>query len=163
MIRVRDATDLDIPAMFALEQHAAEAAHWPEGEYHKAVDREQKPERVVVVIEESEVLGFIVARVLRDEWEIENVVVSQLARRRGLGCRLVGELMDRARVQGARSVFLEVRASNHAARGLYERWAFQPAGRRTAYYSDPVEDAVLLRFDFLPTLSKAVEGPLERC
>ncbi|MBZ5646476.1 MAG: ribosomal protein S18-alanine N-acetyltransferase [Acidobacteriia bacterium] len=157
MIRVRVATPDDVPAMLAVEHHAATAAHWNEREYRKALEP-GTPEREVLVIEEGALLGFIVARVLGDEWEIENVAVSGPARRRGLGSRLVGELLDRARARRARSVFLEVRESNQAARLLYEKWAFLPAGRRKAYYSDPVEDALLFRFSFPLSLSKAVEG-----
>jgi len=52
------------------------------------------------------------------------------------------------RSRGGIDVYLEVRESNHAARALYEKWAFQEAGRRKSYYRDPDEDALLLRFSF---------------
>jgi len=42
-------------------------------------------------------------------------------------------------------VFLEVRASNLAARKLYERVGFIEAGSRPRYYRDPAEDAVVYR------------------
>jgi len=159
MIRVRPATASDIPAMLSLEHHSVTAAHWSEEVYRRALDPAARPERVVLVIEEGAVLGFLVARVLADEWEIENVAVSGPARRRGLGSRLVGELLDRARDRGVRAVSLEVRESNRAARLLYEKWAFLPAGRRKAYYTDPVEDALLFRFNFPQPVSKPVEAP----
>ena len=79
------------------------------------------------------------------EWEIENIAIAGPARRRGLGTRLLGELLDLARAQGAESVFLEVRESNHAARALYEKWSFIESGRRKKYYKDPEEDAILYR------------------
>lgn len=157
MVRVRPATPADLPAMLAVEQHSDTAAHWNEGEYRKAF-QPGAPERAVLVIEEGAVLGFLVARVLGEEWEIENLAVSGPARRRGLGSRLVGELLDRARARGAHSVFLEVRESNQAARHLYEKWDFRPAGRRKAYYSAPVEDALLFRLNFPQPPPKAVEG-----
>ena len=43
----------------------------------------------------------------------------------------------------AESVFLEVRESNTAARGLYEKLAFHQTGRRKSYYCAPLEDAIL--------------------
>jgi ribosomal-protein-alanine N-acetyltransferase len=58
---------------------------------------------------------------------------------------LLGEFLELARAEGAETVFLEVRASNQAARFLYEKWAFLEAGRRKAYYRNPVEDAVVCR------------------
>ena len=39
---------------------------------------------------------------------------------------------------------LEVRASNEAARGLYEKYGFQQAGLRPGYYQHPREDAVIM-------------------
>ena len=53
----------------------------------------------LVLSEENDVQGFVIARVVRDEWEIENIAVAGAARRRGLGTRLLSELLDMARAQ----------------------------------------------------------------
>ena len=75
-------------------------------------------------------------------------VAAELVRR-GIGTKLVGALISRARSEAAAAILLEVRESNLAARGLYERQGFREVGRRRGYYADPVEDAILysLRFD----------------
>lgn len=130
-----------------LERHAATAAHWAESDYQRLFLPEAA-ERLALVLEEAEVQAFIVARVAAAEWEIENVAVAGPARRRGLGARLLGELLNRLRARGAEAVFLEVRASNQAARALYEKWAFVECGRRKAYYRDPGEDALQYRLTF---------------
>ncbi len=147
MTRVRPATSADIPALIALERASSTAAHWSEPQY-SGIFEPGGPERVALVAAEEAVLGFIVAQVIGDEWEIENVVVAAAARRRGLGRLLVSELVERARRRAARNLQLEVRESNHAARRLYESSGFQLAGRRKAYYADPVEDALLFRLGF---------------
>ncbi|HEV8385347.1 MAG TPA: ribosomal protein S18-alanine N-acetyltransferase [Candidatus Acidoferrales bacterium] len=147
-MKVRPATPADIPAMLALERHAATAAHWREDDYGRIFAASEGTIHVVLVIEEEQVVGFIVARTIGDEWEIENVAVAGQARRRGLGTRLLGEFLDLARNSGARAVFLEVRESNLAARALYEKWAFVENGRRKGYYRDPEEDALIYKFDF---------------
>lgn len=145
--------------MMALERRAATAAHWSEADYARIFSPgEGGPRRVALVLEEEAVVGFIVAHVFGPEWEIENVAVAGPARRRGLAARLLGELMDLARRQGASSVFLEVRESNAAARALYEKWAFVEAGRRRSYYCHPDEDAVLYSFSFPSHPPKAVDG-----
>ena len=138
---VRPATSADIAAMMLLETHAVTAAHWSRQEYEQlfAADR---PRREALVIEREGIQGFLVARALDKEWEIENMAVSGPARRHGLGTRLLGEFLDRARVAGAKMVFLEVRESNQAARALYEKWAFVQSGRRKGYYRRPEEDAI---------------------
>lgn len=86
--------------------------------------------------------GFLVARVVASEWEIENVAVAPCAHRQGVGGALVRESVERARRAGATSVTLEVRESNGAARRLYERAGFRQDARRRGYYHQPEEDAL---------------------
>ncbi len=45
---------------------------------------------------------------------------------------------------GAQRATLEVRRSNEVARRLYEQFGFAVAGVRRAYYTHPVEDALVL-------------------
>ena len=147
-LSIRSAASADLPAMMSLEKHAATAAHWTAQQY-EALFRAHSPERTALIIEdESGLRGFVIARVVHREWEIENIAVAGPARRRGLGTRLLGELLDQARGRGADAVFLEVRESNRAARALYEKWAFLESGRRPRYYKDPEEDAILYRLGF---------------
>jgi ribosomal-protein-alanine N-acetyltransferase len=145
MIRVRPATHDDLPRLREIAQRAATAAQWSPRHYEQVFS----PERLALVIEQdAQVMGFIVGRAVNEEWEIENIAVTGDARRRGLGSHLLGEFLHHIRDSGATQAFLEVRESNGAARALYEKWAFIEAGRRRAYYQDPPEDAVLLKFSF---------------
>jgi ribosomal-protein-alanine N-acetyltransferase len=91
------------------------------------------------------VAGFAIARCGVDEWEIENVVVDPGLRRQGIARLLIQEVLRQARDRDATDVFLEVRESNVAARGLYSKLGFAEQGRRPRYYHDPQEDAVLMR------------------
>ena len=52
---------------------------------------------------------------------------------------------------GVRSLYLEVRESNSAARALYAALGFQQVGRRRGYYQHPSEDALLLKRDLAST------------
>jgi len=106
----------------------------------------------------SKLAGFIVARIVGPEWEIENLAVCAAARRQHLGTRLVLEIVELARSRGATSVWLEVRQSNSAARALYEGCGFVQTGSRVDYYRDPAEDAVLYRHQLLELFSKPIEG-----
>ncbi len=65
-------------------------------------------------------------------------------RRQGIGGALVAACMAWAATTGATTIRLEVRASNVPALALYKRYGFSTLGVRRAYYSVPVEDAVLL-------------------
>jgi len=48
------------------------------------------------------------------------------------------------RARGARLATLEVRASNEAARRLYERLGFRERTVRRGYYTKPAEDGLVL-------------------
>ena len=175
-VRVRLAEPVDLPRLVEIASHSATAAQWNQAEYLKLFspdERKALPEvdpqivnqkiaspeiidplsqaqpRTALVVEHSgNVVGFIVGRQVEDEWEIENIAVTGSARRCGLGSRLVGELLDLVRSRGGKTVFLEVRESNRAARSLYEKWAFLEVGRRKMYYQNPAEDALVLKFIF---------------
>ena len=146
-IRVRSAALSDVPTVMAFAAHAATAANWSEQQY-VATFSAAGHHLCLVIEDQGEVVGFVVARMLDREWEVLNIAVAGAARRRGLATRLMGELMERARRAGAEEIFLEVRESNHSARALYEKWAFEPSGRRKAYYKNPQEDALVYRFSF---------------
>jgi ribosomal-protein-alanine N-acetyltransferase len=165
-VRVRPAELADLPWLVEIASHSATAAQWNQTEYLKLFAADQveaqaqtnpqianpniksKPRTTLVVEQEGSVVGFIVGRQVEDEWEIENIAVTGAARRCGLGSRLVGELLDLAAKRGGKSIFLEVRESNRAARSLYEKWAFLEVGRRKMYYQNPPEDALVLKFKF---------------
>jgi ribosomal-protein-alanine N-acetyltransferase len=145
--------------MTAMERSCASAAHWTPGQYLDALDS-SGVERLVLVAEApvhsasneaarsdaGGLQGFLVARHVAAEWELENIVVAPSARRNGLGQRLLGALLAAARETNSSSVFLEVRESNAPARNLYEKAGFEQTGRRKSYYADPAENAILYRF-----------------
>lgn len=82
------------------------------------------------------------------ELEIYNIAVHPADRRRGLARRLTGLILEAGRALELERALLEVRESNLPARSLYEGLGFTACGRRAAYYSAPVEDAVLYEYRF---------------
>ena len=139
---VRSAIAGDIPSIMAIELEAETAAHWPAAEYERIFMPGGIPRIALVVESDGQITGFIVARCIDQEWELENVAVRPASRRQGLGRTLVERLLRIAREASSARIFLEVRESNHDARGLYSQLGFRETGRRPAYYSHPVEDAV---------------------
>jgi ribosomal-protein-alanine N-acetyltransferase len=116
---------------------------------------ETSPRRLLLVAEiERLPHGFLVARSAHpSEWEIENVVVAEPARRHGLGAALVEAFLGRVRAEkqtesGVWGIYLEVRESNLAARRLYEKCGFVIDRRREGYYSHPDESAILYHLLF---------------
>ena len=66
---------------------------------------------------------------------------ARLARRRGIGRHLLGDLLARH----AGEFFLEVRESNFAARRFYEYAGFQEIAKRLQYYTNPIEAAIVMK------------------
>ncbi len=142
-VTIRSAAPEDVPAILTIEQLAPGAAHWTSEQYNKLVDS-----GVVLVSEEAakqagKLCGFVCAKAVAGEWEIENLAVSAEFLRRGIATELVRALIHRAENDAASAILLEVRESNLPARHLYEKHGFRKVGRRLLYYRDPVEDAIL--------------------
>ena len=89
--------------------------------------------------------GFVASRLVADELHINNIAVRPAYRRRGLGGALLHAVMKEGLRLGARLAVLEVRAANRAAQALYESYGFRVVGRRGGYYSEPPEDALVMR------------------
>jgi len=98
----------------------------------------------VVRTSERPVVGFCAFWLVVDEIHINNVAVLPELRGQGIGSALMRRVFDEAHGLGARRATLEVRASNDGARRLYERLGFYVAGTRRDYYTNPVEDALIL-------------------
>lgn len=79
-----------------------------------------------------------------DQAHINNLAVRPELRRRGLGIQMLEAVMVEAQRLGAGSLTLEVRRSNIAAQRLYQKAGFQEEGVRKSYYTQPVEDALIL-------------------
>lgn len=136
---IRSGTLKDVPAILALERQAPSAGHWTTAQYNGLVNT-----GVVLVAEErGKLCGFVCAKALLGEWEIENVVVAAECLRLGIASELMRRLIQRAKSEAAPVIRLEVRESNLPARALYERHGFREAGRRRSYYTEPAEDAIL--------------------
>ncbi|MEK6280427.1 MAG: ribosomal protein S18-alanine N-acetyltransferase [Acidobacteriota bacterium] len=88
--------------------------------------------------------GYIVGRLGADELHINNVAVREKYRGRGIGFDLLNSILREGRRAGATRAFLELRAGNTAALALYEKCGFQVTSRRTRYYSEPLEDALVM-------------------
>ena len=131
----------DIPAMRVLASQSPEAAQWTE--QHYAAMSADESRLALVAVERGKVLGFLVVHDIAGECEMENIVVSPDERRQGIARELLSELLKKAVQRGIRTIHLEVRGQNRAARALYERLAFVQSGVRRNYYDCPADDAIL--------------------
>ncbi|UFJ43429.1 ribosomal protein S18-alanine N-acetyltransferase [Brevibacillus humidisoli] len=103
-----------------------------------------KHARYVVAEVEGQVIAYCGMWLLVDEAHITNVAVHPHYRGRGIGERLMRQMMGLALLQGGEKMTLEVRPSNHSARRLYKKLGFMEHGIRRKYYTDNDEDAIIM-------------------
>lgn len=96
------------------------------------------------------IVGWCAARLVAPEAELLKIAVAKERRRQGIGAALLGHLCRALHDVGICELFLEVRGRNHPALSLYGRFGFTEIGRRPAYYSEPEDDALLLRRHLQP-------------
>jgi [ribosomal protein S18]-alanine N-acetyltransferase len=146
-LRIRTLERGDIAAVLAIQRACPEVAQWSAADYESVARGEMAG---WIADERSRAAGFLIARHLVQEMEILNLAVRPDCRRRGVGTRLLRAVLSSGEAARARQVTLEVRASNRAGLAFYERHKFRLAGRRRAYYRDPIDDALLLALDLKP-------------
>jgi [ribosomal protein S18]-alanine N-acetyltransferase len=142
-MHIRPATSNDIPAMLAIEKASPEASHWSLNTYQQIFTGTAVRLALIVVDEDDDVAGFLVARLVPGEWELENIVIASHNRRCGYGSLLLEQLLYRARLESPTKISLEVRESNAPARSLYEQFSFRQLSTRSGYYEHPKEDAIV--------------------
>jgi [ribosomal protein S18]-alanine N-acetyltransferase len=135
LFQVRPAGEADLEALLRIGAQSPEAAQWQPDAYR------DRP--CLVALSGARVVGFLGWRaVASDEREILNLAVDPAFRRRGVASLLVRRFLE----DFAGTVFLEVRASNQAARKFYEELGFRQVGLRRGYYPPDWEDAVVMGF-----------------
>ena len=79
-----------------------------------------------------------------NEADVTNVACNEEFRRRGFAGEILVNLIEKGKERGIKAFFLEVRSSNTAAIGLYEKLGFKTEGVRKSFYRDPKEDALIM-------------------
>ena len=90
------------------------------------------------------IVGFCSFWLVLNELHINNLAVAPAERSAGVATALLTHVLADGAKVGAHRATLEVRRSNDPARRLYEKFGFSIAGARPAYYTNPVEDALVL-------------------
>lgn len=145
-ILVRDLGPEDVPEVLAIER-ASFTTPWSEILFMNEIFKPRSLPKVAVIGEQ--IVGYICANYLLDEAHILNVTVHPDFRKLGIASSLVHSMIDLLRKAGSRTIYLEVRISNEAALRMYEKAGFRTISARKAYYTLPVEDAIIMAL-YLP-------------
>ena len=138
------ATPADLPEIIALER-GCYSDPWPASAFASLPGNDRVYFGVARNRDRGHVVGYAIAWYVMDEGELANLAVAPAARRQGVGRSLLDAVMSDAAERGTKQLYLEVRASNVAARELYAAREFEEVGKRKSYYRSPTEDALILR------------------
>lgn len=141
-------TEEDISEVLAIEQ-ASFSTPWSENMFRRELKFSLSRNLVATVWGEGhrEIAGYVNFWVIADEIHLHNIAVRKDRQRAGVASALMGEVIRRARKEGAWRAILEVRRSNDGARKLYEKFGFAIVGVRPLYYDDTKEDALIMWAD----------------
>ena len=139
----RLSTPADLDGVLAIEQASFNnptTREWYEAEL-------KRPEVCYIYVlrtPDHPVAAFCAFWRVAEQIHINNLAVLPEVRGKGLASRLLAAVMAESAQMGVDSATLEVRRSNLAALRLYAKAGFTEAGVRRNYYTQPVEDALVL-------------------
>ncbi len=135
-------TQADLDAVMRIEP-TIYSHPWTRGNFKDSLDSGYS---AWVMESAGEVLGYALVMLVLDEAHLLNISIAKAYQGQGLGRFLLAHMVAVSRQHGATNLFLEVRASNRQAIGLYEAMGFCEMGIRRNYYPahHGREDAVLM-------------------
>jgi ribosomal-protein-alanine N-acetyltransferase len=137
---IREMRRTDIPAVAELESEIYPTPWSPRVFFDElAIDSRSY---VVAIDSGGTLVGYGGLLLVEEDAHITTVAVDPEVRGQHIGTRLMLALVESALDAGARHLTLEVRITNSVAQGLYDRFGFEPVGRRKNYYKD--EDALVM-------------------
>lgn len=140
MITVSHAQRSDVVAVAAMEELIfSDAMH-----VHVLEDAVES-NLFLVARKNDEIVGYFIGQCVLDEMEILRIAISPNYRRLGYGRFLLNAAKQVAIKRGITYCYLEVRESNSNAIALYKSFDFLQYGRRSRFYRQPDEDAILMK------------------
>ena len=138
---LRTADEAMLPAILSIEQESFPIP-WSEGSFLSELYSEDA--FVQAAFAGDELAGYCVTHFSPDDGEIYKIAVRNDQRRGGIASALMESAVAEAEKRGAQRLFLEVRAGNQPAIGLYKKFGFSASFVRKGYYDRPKEDAVVM-------------------
>lgn len=144
--QIQSLTLADLPGIQAL-QAACFEKHWSETQLTAYLSN--KLGCCFGLWQGGHLAGYALFTCVLDEAELQQIAIAPASQRMGLAGCLLTAAQQQLASRGIHRVLLEVRASNAAALGLYQRLGYQHDGVRKGYYPGPEgrEDARLMSCD----------------
>lgn len=156
-VRIRPMRENDLPQIMVIERESY-STPWPESSFRGLLGRSDTALFVAEAtpgeegdggeVDEGargEIVGYAVCWAVLGQGELGNIAVGPRWRHQGVARRLLERVIEAMRELSVKELFLEVRLSNTVAQHLYRSYDFHEVGLRRGYYSNPTEDALVMR------------------
>ncbi|MSQ80271.1 MAG: ribosomal-protein-alanine N-acetyltransferase [Candidatus Methylopumilus sp.] len=132
--------DLSVIELIENEVHAYP---WTRGNF---LDSMKSSHNCLMMKLDKEIIGYAIMMFVLDECHLLNLGIKKNMQKKGYGSYLLQEIIRRAKLVHSKTIYLEVRASNHVAIHLYDKSGFNEMSIRKDYYraQEGREDAVLM-------------------
>ncbi len=143
---IKPMQEQDLEAVFSIEE-VAHKMPWSKG----ILFNSQGDNYLNLTLWDKEkVQGFAICQKVLDEATLFNIAIAPQSQGQGYGTKLLQALCQQLQAEGMKTLWLEVRESNHCAKQLYLKQGFTQEGLRKKYYPNPDgtrEDALVMRYD----------------
>lgn len=138
---IRELRDEDVEPLSVIEARSF-TMPWSAADFARLI--QDRNSQYLVAEVDGRVVGCCGVTNVSGDGEIDNVVVDEAYRNRGIATALLWETLRRGYAMGVEAFTLEVRVSNAPAIHIYEKAGFVSAGIRPRFYDKPKEDALIL-------------------
>ncbi len=142
-VKIRPMEISDIDAVIAVEAKAYGEHHWSKESFYNELSNDLA-RYFAAVDENNNLVGYAGCWQILEEAHITNIAVDVNFRRKNIGEALLKSIIDKCYEEKIKYITLEVRVSNTAAIGLYEKYGFKSLGVRKGYYQNNNEDALIM-------------------
>ena len=142
-VTVKPMEKTDVDGVIEIEAKAYGDHHWSKDSFMNELSNDLA-KYYSAFNENGELVGYSGCWQILEECHITNIAVSPEYRRQKIGETLLKRIIDECYKNLIKYITLEVRVSNTAAIGLYEKFGFKSFGVRKGYYQNNNEDALIM-------------------
>ena len=107
---------------------------------------------VLILQDTKEIVGYFIGTPGEGEYNVHNIVIDAKHHRKGFATAMF-RLVVKNHFKKFQNYFLEVRKGNTSAIELYYKLGFKVISIRKDYYSNPTEDAFVMKFSLLDNIA----------
>lgn len=143
-IKIRPMQKSDIDDVIKIEEKAYGDHHWSKDSFYGELSNDLAHYFSAFDENTGKLVGYAGSWRILDEAHITTIAIEPEYRRKKIGEALLHRVVEECLKAEVKYITLEVRVSNVAAIGLYEKYSFKSLGTRKGYYQNNNEDALIM-------------------